>query len=201
MRRRLSEDVRRAQILDATIAVVAESGYESASLARIAERAQVSKGLVSHHFGDKDGLMATAVRTTLVVLREAVADSVDLAAPVPELIRAAIHRASRLPATHGAQLTALRQIVTNLRAADGTQLFGLADYEETYLAQENLFRRGQEEGSLRDFDTRVMAVTYQGAIDTMLTYLDEHQEADAGQYADALADLVIAAISSSSSSA
>lgn len=188
VRQRLGEDVRRAQILEATIAVVAESGYEGASLARIAERAQVSKGLVSHHFGDKDRLLEATARTTLVALRETVAASVDLAAPVPDVIRAAIHRASRLPSTHRDELTALRQIITNLRR------FGLRDYEETYLAQESLFRRGQEEGSLRDFDTRVMAMTYQGAIDTMLTYLDEHPEADAGHYADALADLVIAAI-------
>jgi AcrR family transcriptional regulator len=193
-RQRLSEDVRRAQILNATIAVIADVGYENASLARIAERAQVSKGLVSHHFTDKDRLMEAVVTTTLTALRDAVAASVDVTAPVPEVIRAAIHRAAGLRSTHRSELLALRQIVTGLRAADGTQRFGLGDYEETYLAQEGLFRRGQDEGTLREFDTRVMAVTYQGAIDMMLTYLDEHPEADAAHYADELADLLIAAM-------
>lgn len=54
--------------------------------------------------------------------------------------------------------------------------------------------RGQQEGSLRDFDTRVMAVTYQGAVDTMIAYLDAHPEADAHAYADALTDLLLRAI-------
>ncbi|MQY07942.1 HTH-type transcriptional regulator BetI [Actinomadura sp. RB68] len=187
--------MRRAQIIEATVAVVAELGYEGASMARIAERAEVSKGLVSHYFADKDQLMETAARTTLVALREHIAGAVDLTAPVPEVIRGAIHQAARLDATHRSELTALRQISANLREADGTRRFGLADYEETYRGQEALFRRGQDEGTLRDFDTRIMAITYQGAVDTMLAYLHEHPETDARHYADSLADIIIAAIS------
>ncbi|NEA40331.1 TetR/AcrR family transcriptional regulator [Streptomyces sp. SID11385] len=194
-RQRLGEEVRRAQIIRATITVVAELGYERASLARIAERAEVSKGLVSHYFTDKDRLMETVARATLATMRQTVADSLVLTDPVPEVIRAAIHRAARLGTTHQAELTAMRQIGTNLRKADGTPRLDLTDYEQTYQGQEALFRRGQEEGTLRDFDTRVMAVTYQGAVDTMLTYLHSHPEADADRYADALADLVVTAIS------
>jgi hypothetical protein len=37
-----------------------------------------------------------------------------------------------------------------------------------------------------------MAVTYQGAIDTMIAYLDAHPETDAD--ADALTDLLLGAI-------
>ncbi|MEJ3653254.1 TetR/AcrR family transcriptional regulator [Actinomycetes bacterium KLBMP 9759] len=194
VRRRLAEDVRRAEIIEATVAVVGESGYQSASLARIAERAMVSKGLVSHHFGDREHLMELAARTTLVTLTDAVTTSLVTTGPVPEVIRAAIHRAARLPATHGVELGALRQIIANLRDPDGGSRFGLADYREIYRAQENLFRRGQDEGAFRSFDTGVMALTYQGAIDTMLTYLHEHPEADPDSYADELADLMIAAM-------
>ncbi|MGQ4512049.1 TetR family transcriptional regulator [Streptomyces sp. DW26H14] len=193
-RRRLSEEVRRTQIIRATVAVVAELGYEGASLARIAKRAEVSKGLVSHYFTDKDHLMETVARTTLVALRQNIADTLDLAEPVPAVLRAAIHRAAGLNATHQSELAAMRRIAGNLRDAEGLPRLGSDEYEETYRGQEALFRRGQEEGSLRDFDTRVMAITYQSAVDAMLTYLHEHPEADAQHYADALADLVIAAI-------
>lgn len=67
-------------------------------------------------------------------------------------------------------------------------------YEETYQAQEKLFRRGQTEGSLRDFDTRVMAVTYQGAIDAMIGYFESHPGTDVGSYADSLSSLLIEAV-------
>ncbi|RKN36776.1 TetR family transcriptional regulator [Streptomyces hoynatensis] len=44
--------------------MVSEFGYEGASPAGIAERAEVSKGLVSHCFGGKDRLRETAASTT-----------------------------------------------------------------------------------------------------------------------------------------
>lgn len=193
-RERLAEDTRREQIVRATVEVVAEHGYEYASLANIARAAGVSKGLVSHHFGSKDELMATTVRVTLTDLRGAIAAELDLSAPVPTVIRSALRHAARLGRTHATQFRALEAITHNLRGPDGTPRLTLADYEDTYRAEETLLRRGQQEGSLRAFDVRVMAVTYQGAIDAMLAYLDEHPEIDPDTYADDLADLLLSGI-------
>jgi hypothetical protein len=61
-------------------------------------------------------------------------------------------------------------------------------------SQTRLRHAGQQEGSLRDFDTRVMAVAYQGAVDTMIAYLDAHPETDVHAYADALVELLLNAI-------
>ena len=82
-----------------------------------------------------------------------------------------------------------------LRGGDGPPAFSLADYEPIYQSQEKLFRRGPQLGCFRSFDTRVMAVTYQGAIDMMLSYADSHPDTDVEQYADALIDIMLAAIS------
>ncbi|MEV4421525.1 TetR/AcrR family transcriptional regulator [Patulibacter sp. NPDC049589] len=191
-RRRLGEDVRRAQIIRATILVVAEGGFDGASANAIAARAGVSKGLLWRYFADKHDLMRQAVIGTVEALRDAIAAELDLTAPVPDVIRAAIRRAAALSGTHREELRAVNQIIHSLRTADGSPAFDLGDYEGTYLAQETLFRRGQEEGSLRPFDTRVMAVTYQGAIDAMLAYVDSHPQVDVGAYADALADVLLA---------
>lgn len=194
IRRRLGEDERRAQIIQATIDVVATGGYEHASLARIAERAGVSKGLVSHYFEDKDDLLAQAVEVAATGMRQGIVDRLDLSEAVPNVIRAAVRRVAVLNTTHPVEVKAIREITTNLRRPDGTQRIDLLVYEETYQLQERLLRRGQAEGSLREFDTRVMAVTYQGAIDTMLGYFDAHPETDVDAYAEALADLIVAAV-------
>lgn len=193
-RRRLSEDQRRTQILEATVSTVAAVGYDQASLARIAERAGVSKGLVSHYFGTREDLMAETATATVRAVREAIGAALDLSAPVPQVIRAAIHHAARLHLTHRDTLTALAQITGNLRSPDGSRRLSLADYEETYRAQEALFRRGQAEGSLRELDPRLMAVTYQGAVDAMLGYAEAHPDTDLDHYADTLADLLLGGI-------
>ncbi len=53
-RRSRSEDT----LLDAAAELVAERGVQGASLASIGERAGVSRGLPTHHFGSKDALVA-----------------------------------------------------------------------------------------------------------------------------------------------
>ncbi len=193
-RQRLDEAQRRQQIIAGCIQVVAEHGYQQASLALIAEVAGVSKGLVWHYYSDRDTLMEQAAVATVAQLRRQVGADIDLTAPVPAVLDAAIHRAADLGRTHPRQLRALSQIVQNLRAADGALRLDLTYYEETYQAQEALFRRGQAEGSLREFDTRVMAVTYQGAVDAMLGYLESHTDTDSGAYADTLSSLILAAV-------
>lgn len=191
-RQRLGEEQRRTQITSATIAVVAEHGYEGTSLARIAAHAGISKGLISHYFADKDELLEHTVTVTVATIRETIASQLDLLAPVPDVIRVAIHKAAALRTTHRAELMALNQIARNLRSPDGTPRISLAHYEETHQRQQELFERGQAEGSLRPLDARVMAVTYQGAIDTMLGYAEVHPDMDLDHYAAELADLLLA---------
>lgn len=53
-RRSRSEDA----LLDAAAELVAERGIQGASLASIGDRAGVSRGLPTHHFGSKDALVA-----------------------------------------------------------------------------------------------------------------------------------------------
>jgi AcrR family transcriptional regulator len=193
-RRRLGEDERRAQIIRATVHVVAAQGFDGASARSIAERAGVSKGLIWRYFADMDDLMRQAVLTTGAAIRDAIAAGLDLSRPVPEVIRAALRQAAALHRTHRDELQALNQITRSLRTPDGAAAFSQRDYEETYRLQELLFRRGIEQGSLRPVDTRVLAVTYQSAIDGMLGYIDSHPDTDVEAYADALADLLLAGI-------
>ena len=56
------EDARRRQLVEATLAALAEKGFAAASLTEIAGRAGVAPSLVSHYFGDKDGLLEATLR-------------------------------------------------------------------------------------------------------------------------------------------
>jgi TetR/AcrR family transcriptional repressor of bet genes len=51
-------DVRRQALIDATRRCMARDGVEGATVRRICEEAGVSAGLLRHHFGGKDALMA-----------------------------------------------------------------------------------------------------------------------------------------------
>jgi betaine-aldehyde dehydrogenase len=57
------EEARRQQLIEVTIDSLADVGYVGSTLARIAQRAGVSPGLVAHYFDDKDGLLEATFRT------------------------------------------------------------------------------------------------------------------------------------------
>lgn len=176
----------------ATVAVLDRYGFAGASADVVAKEAEASKGLLWHHFGNQQELMVRTAERTLGILRDAVAEQVDLTAPVPVLVRAAVHGAASLRTTHGPERRALAEIVANLRDADGRPVLTLADYDATFAAQEAIFRRGQADGDVRpDLDPRLLAVTYQGAVDAMLAHLDAHPGSDAERHADLVADVLL----------
>ncbi len=176
----------------ATVRVLATHGFQGASADAIAREAGVSKGLLWHHFGNQYDLMRATAFRTVAILRHTVGETLDLDAPVPNLIRNAVHGAAGLRSTHQAERHAMAEILANLRAEDGSPAFSLADYAETYDAQEAIFRRGQEEGDIRaDLDPLLLAVTYQGAVDSMLAYLDAYPDTDARAHADLVADVLL----------
>lgn len=193
-RRSVIEDVRRAQIIDSAIGVLAESGYAGSSLSRIAGRAGISKGVISYHFAGKDDLMEqlveqvydriTAYVVPRVAAREAVADR------IAERVRAV----ASYVRDHPDELRALTEVLNNLRDDDGLLRYGDAFNESIYRGLEAEFRAGREAGELCDFDVRVMAVTTQASIDAMIAYWHSYPDHDLEAHARELADLLIRAI-------
>ena len=57
------EDGRKNQLIEATVATIAEFGYSATTLALIGQRAGVSTGLVAHYFQDKNGLIEATLRS------------------------------------------------------------------------------------------------------------------------------------------
>jgi len=62
------EELRRRQLVDATISTIGENGLGGTSLAEVARRAGLSVGLVSHYFDGKNGLLEATLRTILARL-------------------------------------------------------------------------------------------------------------------------------------
>ncbi len=56
-----TETARRAQIVAAAIDTIAELGYGQASMARIAERVGITKGVIAYHFDGKEELIREIV--------------------------------------------------------------------------------------------------------------------------------------------
>ncbi len=60
--RKASKEVRRRQLIEATIDVLARRGFADLTLADIADRAGLSRGIVNFHFESKDKLLIETLR-------------------------------------------------------------------------------------------------------------------------------------------
>ncbi|CAM4300306.1 transcriptional repressor BetI [Acinetobacter dispersus] len=69
-RRVKPEHVRREEIISAAFYVISEVGLSNTTIAQIAKKAELSTGIVSHYFGDKQGLINTCMQEMLNVLRQ-----------------------------------------------------------------------------------------------------------------------------------
>lgn len=81
------EEIRRRQLIDATIASIHEVGFADSSLSRIAAKAGVSTGIVHHYFEDKADLLEATLRRLGNNLHEAVVTRLSAArSPVDRLL-------------------------------------------------------------------------------------------------------------------
>lgn len=68
-------DLRRAALVRATLDLIAESGLRGATVRAIAERAQVTQGLIRHYFSTKEDLVLAAYREHMAELNDQSMDS------------------------------------------------------------------------------------------------------------------------------
>ena len=108
------EVARRAQIVDAAIATIAESGYRNASFARIARRAGLSStGLISYHFAGRDELISEVVAKVVGDISAFMAGRMAGLAGPPAALRGYIEGNVEFIGAHRAAMKALLEIVLN----------------------------------------------------------------------------------------
>lgn len=59
------KDTRKQQLIEATMASIAELGMQNTTIVSISSRAGMSSGIISHYFGGKQGLIEAALRYLL----------------------------------------------------------------------------------------------------------------------------------------
>jgi len=188
--RTFTETARRAQIIAAAIDTIAELGYGQASLARIAERAGTSKGVILYHFGGKDELIRELVA-------ELVARGVGYMEPRIEAeptgagkLRAYIESNLAFMAGNRNHMVAIVEIVLNARAADGSRLYDPSVQDAGVAALQQLLAYFQGTGEFRTgFDPHVMAMAIRAAINAVPAQLARDPALDVGHHARELADL------------
>ena len=184
------ETARRAQIVAAAIDTVAELGYSQASLARIAERAGISKGVILYHFADKDDLIRELVSDLVAKAEAYMRPRIEAQSTGAGILRAYIESNLDVMRENRNHVAATVDIALNARAADGSRLFDSSILENGQVVLQRLLAHFQDAGEFRaNFDPTVMALAIRAAIDGLGTRLAHDPALDVDHHARELADL------------
>ena len=176
------ETARRAQIVDAAIDTIAELGYARASLGRIAERAGISRGLISYHFAGKEELIGEIVRAVIEQSRAYMLARITAESTGRGALRAYIESNLVFIREHRNLLIAIVEIARHRVAEGPGRRLPEHEPDQAVRALAELLARFQKAGDLRaDFDPRAIAIAVRSAIDAAPARLsaDPHFDIDA----------------------
>lgn len=159
------EKARRAQIVACAIDTIAEVGYAQASLAKIARRAGISKGVISYHFAGKDELIQQVVVEVLNTGVAFMLPKIKAETTAAGALRAYIASNLAFMREYRNHILALLEIWSHYRPGSGSDHDVSNWFETTVRGLEEILRWGQESGEFRAFSTRVMAIAIRNAID------------------------------------
>lgn len=157
-------------IVNAAVEIFLEKGFEGASMAAIAEKAQISKGGLYHHFSSKDEILYYANEKLNEPIYEYVRRASENPDPVAG-IRWYIKNYVCYWLEHQKELTFF--FLSMVKAISSPEIW--KHYEEYYNHMidfiEILFAKGVSSGQFRKHNTRASAVTLMSALDGVLSYL------------------------------
>ena len=185
--RSFAETARRAQIVDCAIDTIAEVGFAKASVDQIAKRAGVSKGVITYHFPNKEGIVDAIVEKVVATGRAYMEPRILAETSAAGRLRAYIESDLEFIDAHRKPLIALVEIAMSARRADGSLVIGPESLAQRASSLEELLRAGQRSGEFRRFNTRVMALTIIQAIDGMPPLLTREPGLDVKLHAKELA--------------
>jgi TetR/AcrR family transcriptional regulator, fatty acid metabolism regulator protein len=184
------ETARRAQIIAAAIDTIAELGYGQASLARIAERAGTSKGVICYHFAGKDELVRELVADVVAKGQAYMRPVVSVETTGTGRLRSWIEANVAFMREHRNEMIAVAEIARNARDAEGNRPFDSSFVQAGVTALARMLAQRQETGEFRaDFDPAVMAAAIRAAIDAIPARLARDPGLDLDHYGRELANL------------
>lgn len=188
------EQARRTQIVDCAVETIAELGYGNASLAQIARRAGISKGVISYHFAGKDELMQQVLTESMALAQAEMLPRIEAGEGPLGRLRGHIEGNIAFIKAHPKHLVAMVEILNNAKDEQGEHVVDVSAFAGLVGQVAQAFAAAQAQGLVRAFDPLVMAQTLRSALDGMVGLYLADPELDLDAYGHELVTLFELAI-------
>ena len=159
-----------------------ELGYARSSLAEIAQRAGIGKGVIAYHFANKDELTEQVVFELYRRAGQLIGTRVEEAPTAAAALRGYLEANLAFVQANPDLVRVLTDIVMNFRNEDGRLHYGPDDGDGLVRHLEGILRYGQETGEFRECPTRPMAIVIRAAVDAVAGRVSMDPHFDVGAY-------------------
>ncbi|MGH8877151.1 MAG: TetR/AcrR family transcriptional regulator [Stackebrandtia sp.] len=162
---------RRAQLIECAVDAIAELGLAQASTVRIAERAEVSRGVLTYHFRDRAELIEQVIARVYDLGGEFILPRMARASSPRESLLEFIGGSVEMYAAYPRHMAALAAIFGAAAGDAGVERVRHQRHAQEMLDLGRILRDGQRQRIFRDFDIVVMSRAIRGALDTALMHV------------------------------
>lgn len=153
------------QIIEKSIEILSKYGYSDFSIGVVAKELNISKGVVSYHFPQKELLLKNIVNDFYKDAAEYMEKHISIEESAINVLNLYIKSNLYFVVENKKNTLAVMQIVTNSRDKDGELIFKDND-NSIYQPLIEIFKYGQEvDKTFREFDVIVMSSLIRSAID------------------------------------
>lgn len=183
------EEARRKQLIEVAIETIASEGYVNTTLADIARRADISKGVISYHFDNKDELINAVIRDLLRASFSYIRTQVEAAgASARERLSVYIRASFAYMAAHRDRAVAQIDLWGSFTSAEAKHDFNQSVYDPCRRYLSEIVRSGQASGEMKALDPLTVASIIQGMIDgLMMQWVFDPEAVDLTACADQIA--------------
>lgn len=160
-------------------------GYQQTTVAEVARRAGVSKGVVTYYFPARDDLIWAVVGAVFASVGEQVGTRLE-DVPPGRFVATYVGAWVDYYRTYHREMIAIAEIWTSFRDASGRPHLDARTLGRERTLVETALTAGQAEGTLGEFSPRVVAVTLKAALDGLLAQLALEPDLDLDAYRDEL---------------
>ena len=180
---------RRSQLLDCAIRALGESGYAGTSIAEVARRAGVSKGVVTYHFPTKQQLLMAVVGDLYEQAGARIGDRLGQEDGALGALLGYVEQNLAFVVEHADHVRAVLEVVANARDLGIDE--ALAPRVDPVLSHlQGLIEDGQTRGELADVDARSLALIIRAAIDAAAAKVATDPDFAPARYQAALTTLL-----------
>jgi TetR/AcrR family transcriptional regulator, fatty acid metabolism regulator protein len=183
-----TQAARKAQLVDRAIDALAQVGYQQTTVAEVARRAGVSKGVVTYYFPARDDLLWAVVAAVFASIGEHVGSRLEDVPPA-RFVTTYLGAWVDYYRTCRREMMAIAELWTSFRDASGCPHLDARTLGQERALVEAALAAGQADGTLGEFSPRVMAVTLKAALDGLLGQLVLEPALDLDAYQDELVAL------------